>query len=187
VIWTTGVGQHQMWAMQYLLCNRPRTFITSGGLGTMGYGVPAAIGAKAARPDATVVCVDGDGCFQMTGQELATAVLEDLPIVVVIVNNGYLGMVNQWQQMFFEERRSHVHLTNQVPDYALLAEAYGAVGLTVSEEGELEDALAEALQCGRTAVVDARVEAHEQCFPMIPAGAAALDMLEFEEPEAVEA
>src|SRR5256885_1772788 len=104
VVWTTGVGQHQMWAMQYLRCNRPRTFITSGGLGTMGYGVPAAIGAKAARPDATVVCVDGDGCFQMTGQELATAVAEDLPIVTVIVNNGYLGMVQQWQTMFFEER-----------------------------------------------------------------------------------
>ena len=91
VVWTTGVGQHQMWAMQYLLCDRPRSFITSGGLGTMGYGVPAAIGAKAARPEATVVCVDGDGCFQMTGQELATSVLEDLPIVVVIVNNGHLG------------------------------------------------------------------------------------------------
>ena len=91
MIWTTGVGQHQMWAMQYLLCDRPRSFITSGGLGTMGYGVPAAVGAKAARPDATVVCVDGDGCFQMTSQELATSVTEDLPIVVVIVNNGYLG------------------------------------------------------------------------------------------------
>ena len=91
VIWTTGVGQHQMWAMQYLLCDRPRSFITSGGLGTMGYGLPAAVGAKAARPDATVVCVDGDGCFQMTCQELATSVTEDLPIVVVIVNNGYLG------------------------------------------------------------------------------------------------
>ena len=122
VIWTTGVGQHQMWAMQYLLCDQPRSFITSGGLGTMGYGVPAAVGAKAARPDATVVCVDGDGCFQMTSQELATAVLEDLPIVTVIVNNGYLGMVNQWQQMFFDDRRSHVHLTHQVPDYATLAE-----------------------------------------------------------------
>ena len=110
MIWTTGVGQHQMWAMQYLLCDRPRSFITSGGLGTMGYGLPAAVGAKAARPDATVVCVDGDGCFQMTSQELATSVTEDLPIVVVIVNNGYLGMVRQWQDMFFEERFSQVHL-----------------------------------------------------------------------------
>ena len=129
MIWTTGVGQHQMWAMQYLALRPAALFITSGGLGTMGYGIPAAIGAKAARPDATVVCVDGDGCFQMTCQELATAVLEDLPIVVVIVNNGYLGMVRQWQDMFFDERRSHVHLTHQVPDYAMLAEAYGGGGL----------------------------------------------------------
>ena len=183
VIWTTGVGQHQMWAMQYLLCDRPRSFITSGGLGTMGYGVPAAIGAKAARPESTVVCVDGDGCFQMTCQELATSVLEDLPIVVVIVNNGHLGMVRQWQDMFFEERFSQVHLTHDVPDYAKLAEAYGAVGFTVETEDELEGALEEALSCGRTAVVDARVDAREHCFPMIPAGAAALDLVEYEESE----
>jgi acetolactate synthase-1/2/3 large subunit len=183
VVWTTGVGQHQMWAMQYLVCNRPRTFVTSGGLGTMGYGLPAAVGAKAARPDATVVCVDGDGCFQMTCQELATAVLEDLPIVVVIVNNGYLGMVQQWQSMFFEERHSHVHLTHQVPDYAMLAEAYGAAGFTVSSEEELEPALTQALALGRTAVVDCRVDAREHCFPMIPAGAAAMDLIEFSEPE----
>jgi acetolactate synthase-1/2/3 large subunit len=101
VLWTTGVGQHQMWAMQYLQCDEPRSFITSGGLGTMGYGIPAAIGAKAARPDATVVCIDGDGCFQMTSQELATATLERLPIVVVLVNNGWLGMVRQWQELFY--------------------------------------------------------------------------------------
>ncbi len=181
VVWTTGVGQHQMWAMQYLVCDRPRSFITSGGLGTMGYGLPAAVGAKAARPDATVVCVDGDGCFQMTCQELATAVLEDLPIVVVIVNNGYLGMVQQWQNMFFGERLSQVHLTHQVPDYAMLAEAYGAAGFTVSSEDELEPALAEALALGRTAVVDCRVDPSEQCFPMIPAGAAALELIEFSE------
>jgi acetolactate synthase-1/2/3 large subunit len=187
VVVTTGVGQHQMWAMQYLLCERPRSFITSGGLGTMGYGVPAAVGAKAARPEATVVCVDGDGCFQMTCQELATAVLEDLPIVVVIVNNAYLGMVQQWQDMFFDERRSHVHLTNAVPDYARLAEAYGALGLTVESESELVPALEQALSSGRTAVVDCRVDQAEQCFPMIPAGAAALDMIEFQESEPVEA
>jgi acetolactate synthase-1/2/3 large subunit len=185
VVWTTGVGQHQMWAMQYLLCDRPRSFITSGGLGTMGYGVPAAIGAKAARPEATVVCVDGDGCFQMTGQELATSVLEDLPIVVVIVNNGYLGMVRQWQDMFFDERLSQIHLTHHVPDYAGLAEAYGAVGLTVESEDELESALEEALSCGRTAVVDARVDPREHCYPMIPAGAAALDLVEYQGDEAV--
>ncbi|MER3409663.1 MAG: acetolactate synthase, large subunit, biosynthetic type [Thermoleophilia bacterium] len=187
VIWTTGVGQHQMWAMQYLVCDRPRSFITSGGLGTMGYGLPAAIGAKAARPEATVICVDGDGCFQMTGQELATAVLEDLPVVVVIVNNGYLGMVQQWQDLFFGQRYSHVHLTHQVPDYAMLAEAYGAAGFTVSSEEELEPALEEALSLGRTAVVDCRVDPHEQCYPMIPAGAAALDLIEAPVDEEVEA
>jgi acetolactate synthase-1/2/3 large subunit len=183
VVFTTGVGQHQMWAMQYLRCDVPRSFITSGGLGTMGYGIPAAIGAKAARPDATVVCVDGDGCFQMTSQELATAVLEDLPIVTVIVNNGYLGMVQQWQTMFFDERHSHVHLTHAVPDYAALARAYGGLGFTASDEDELETALADALASGQTAVVDARVDPLEQCFPMIPAGAAALEMLEYQEPE----
>ena len=181
VVWTTGVGQHQMWAMQYLQCDRPRSFITSGGLGTMGYGLPAAIGAKAARPDATVVCVDGDGCFQMTSQELATSVLEDLPIVVVIVNNGYLGMVRQWQDMFFDERFSQIHLTRNVPDYARLAEAYGAAGFTVDSEDDLEATLEEALACGRTAVVDARVCEREQCFPIIPAGAAALDLVEYDD------
>ena len=179
VIVTTGVGQHQMWAMQYVVSERPRSFVTSGGLGTMGYGIPAAIGAKAARPEATVVCVDGDGCFQMTAQELTTAVLDDLPIVVVLVNNGYLGMVTQWQDMFFDGRRSHVHLTTQVPDYAKLAEAYGGVGMVVESEAALEPALREALGLGRTVVVDCRVDPAEHCFPMIPTGAAAVDMIEY--------
>ncbi|HEY7177846.1 MAG TPA: biosynthetic-type acetolactate synthase large subunit [Gaiella sp.] len=179
VIVTTGVGQHQMWAMQYVRSVRPRSFITSGGLGTMGYGIPAAIGAKAARPEATVVCVDGDGCFQMTAQELVTAVVEELPIVVVLVNNGYLGMVTQWQDMFYDGRRSHVDLTGGVPDYAKLAEAFGGVGMVVTDESELEPALEEALRLGRTVVVDCRVDPAEQCFPMIPSGAAALDMIEY--------
>ena len=141
VIWTTGVGQHQMWAMQYLACDKPRTFITSGGLGTMGYGLPAAVGAKAARPDATVVCIDGDGCFQMTCQELATSALERLPIVVVIVNNGWLGMVRQWQELFYAERFAETHLTKQVPDYAELAEALGCAGFMVDNEDDLESTL----------------------------------------------
>jgi acetolactate synthase I/II/III large subunit len=178
VIWTTGVGQHQMWAMQYLVCDRPRSFVTSGGLGTMGYGVPAAIGAKAARPDATVICVDGDGCFQMTCQELATAALERLPIVAVVLNNGWLGMVRQWQEMFYDERFAQTHLTQQVPDYAQLAEAYGCAGFTVETEGELEGALSAALEAGRTAVVDVRCDPAEKCFPMVPAGAAAVDVVE---------
>ena len=182
VIFTTGVGQHQMWAMQYLLIERPRNFITSGGLGTMGYGIPAAIGAKAARPEAKVVCVDGDGCFQMTAQELTTAVIDDLPIIVVLVNNGYLGMVTQWQDMFFDGRRSHVGLGSQVPDYAKLAEAYGGVGMLVESEAELQPALEEALALDRTVVIDCRVDPAEQCFPMIPAGAAAIDMVEYEDP-----
>jgi acetolactate synthase I/II/III large subunit len=185
VVWTTGVGQHQMWAMQYLLCDRPRTFISSGGLGTMGYGIPAAVGAKAARPDATVVCIDGDGCFQMTAQELATAVLEELPIIVVIVNNGYLGMVRQWQDMFFEERFSQIHLTQTLPDYAALARAYGGLGFTAENEDEFESALEAALASGRTCVIDARVDPREHCFPMIPAGAAATDVLEYPAEETV--
>ena len=156
----------------------PRSFITSGGLGTMGYGLPAAIGAKAARPDATVVCIDGDGCFQMTCQELATAALERLPIVVVIINNGWLGMVRQWQEMFYDERFAQTHLTHPVPDYAQLAEAYGCAGFTVESEDELEDALAAAFAAGRSAVVDVRCDAEEKCFPMIPAGAAAVDVIE---------
>jgi acetolactate synthase-1/2/3 large subunit len=180
VIVTTGVGQHQMWAMQYVTSVRPRSFITSGGLGTMGYGIPAAIGAKAARPEATVVCIDGDGCFQMTAQELATAAVEDLPIVVVLVNNGYLGMVTQWQDMFYEGRRSHVDLRGGgVPDYAKLAEAFGGVGMVVTSKAELEPALAEALRLGKTVVIDCRVDPAEQCFPMIPSGAAALEMIEY--------
>ena len=186
IVWTTGVGQHQMWAMQYLVCDQPRSFITSGGLGTMGYGLPAAIGAKAARPDAAVVCIDGDGCFQMTSQELATSVLEGLPIVVVIVNNGWLGMVRQWQEMFYDERFSQTHLTHQVPDYAQLAEAYGAAGFTVDSDDDLESVLEEAMACGRTAVVDARCDPAEKCYPMIPAGAAATEVLEYSE-ETVEA
>jgi acetolactate synthase-1/2/3 large subunit len=184
VVWTTGVGQHQMWAMQYLECQKPRTFITSGGLGTMGYGLPAAVGAKAARPDATVICVDGDGCFQMTCQELATAALERLPIVVVIVNNGWLGMVRQWQEMFYAERYAETHLTKQVPDYAQLAEALGAAGFMVDSDDDLDSTLEAALDCGRTAVVDARVDPDENCFPMVPAGAASVDIIELPDDDA---
>jgi acetolactate synthase-1/2/3 large subunit len=178
VVWTTGVGQHQMWAMQYIQCDKPRTFITSGGLGTMGYGFPAAIGAKAARPDATVVCIDGDGCFQMTLQELATAQLEGLPVVAVVLNNGWLGMVRQWQEMFYAERFAETHLTHAVPDYAQLAEAYGCAGFTVESEDQLGDALAAAFDAGRTAVVDVRCDPEEKVFPMVPAGAAAVDVIE---------
>jgi acetolactate synthase I/II/III large subunit len=178
VIWTTGVGQHQMWAMQYIQCEKPRSFITSGGAGTMGYGLPAAIGAKAARPDATVICIDGDGCFQMTCQELATAALEGLPVVAAVINNGWLGMVRQWQQMFYAERFSNTHLTHSVPDYALLAEAYGCAGFVVDSEDQLEETLQAAFNAGRSAVLDIRCDPEEKCFPMVPAGAAAVDVME---------
>ena len=173
-----------MWAMQYLVCDKPRTFITSGGLGTMGYGLPAAVGAKAARPDATVVCIDGDGCFQMTCQELATAALERLPIVVVIVNNGWLGMVRQWQELFYAERFAETHLTKQVPDYAELADALGCAGFMVDNEDDLESTLQAAFDCGRTAVVDARVDPDENCYPMVPAGAASVDIIELPDEDA---
>jgi acetolactate synthase-1/2/3 large subunit len=189
VVWTTGVGQHQMWAMQYLVCDRPRSFITSGGLGTMGYGIPAAIGAKAARPDATVICVDGDGCFQMTQQELTTATLEKLPVLIVVIDNGWLGMVRQWQEMFYDERYVETHLTRTVPDFALVAEAHGGIGLSVQSEDELASTLAEALervQEGRTVVVDAHVDQEEKCFPMIPTGAAATDVIEYGDRKAEE-
>jgi acetolactate synthase I/II/III large subunit len=178
VIWTTGVGQHQMWAMQYLVCDKPRSFITSGGLGTMGYGLPAAIGAKAARPDAMVVCIDGDGCFQMTCQELATAALEGLPVVTAILNNGWLGMVRQWQEMFYAERFAQTHLTHAVPDYAQLAEAYGCAGFTVESEDQLEETLQAAFNAGRSAVIDIRCDPEEKVFPMVPSGAAAVDTIE---------
>ncbi|HEX5147255.1 MAG TPA: thiamine pyrophosphate-dependent enzyme, partial [Conexibacter sp.] len=179
VVWSTGVGQHQMWAMQCLPCERPRSFLTSGGHGTMGFGVPAAIGAAAARPGATVVCVDGDGSFQMTAQELAAAVAEELRVLVVILNNGGLGMVHQWQTMFYEQRLSHVDLSEPT-DCALVARGFGAAGFTVRDEAQLDAALEQALACGRAAVLDVHVDPHERCYPMIAPGAAAVDMLEWQ-------
>jgi acetolactate synthase-1/2/3 large subunit len=182
IIWTTGVGQHQMWAMQYLVCDRPRSFITSGGLGTMGFGIPSAVGAKAARPDATVICIDGDGCFQMTSKELTTATLHGLPIIVVLIRNGYLGMVRQWQEMFYDERYSQTDLTGPIPDYAKMAEAFGAVAITVTDSSELQSALERALAentAGRSVVVDVVCDSREKVFPMIPPGASAADIIEF--------
>jgi acetolactate synthase-1/2/3 large subunit len=182
VVWTTGVGQHQMWAMQYLVCDRPRTFITSGGLGTMGFGVPSAVGAKAARPEATVICIDGDGCFQMTSKELTTATLHGLPIIVVLIRNGYLGMVRQWQEMFYGERYSQTDLTGPIPDYAKMAEAFGAVAMTVTDADELDAALERAFAenaAGRSVLVDAVCDPQEKVFPMIPPGASATEILEY--------
>ncbi len=170
---TSGVGQHQMWASQFLRFDRPRGWVNSGGLGTMGFALPAALGAKAACPDELVVAVDGDGCFQMTSQELATAVAEDLPVLVVLVNNGHLGMVKQWQEMFYDGRLSQVRLRADLPDYVRLAESYGCAGLRVDRPGEVEEVLghAVAMAMSRTVVVDCRCDPAELCYPIVPAGA----------------
>jgi len=167
----TGVGQHQMWASQLMRVNKPYSWVTSGGLGTMGFAVPAAFGAKVGRPDARVVAIDGDGCFQMTAQELATATLEKVPFTVAILNNSNLGMVRQWQELFYEERYSQTHLP-QVPDYVKLAEAYGAVGLRATSVDEVDNVIDKAMTVDdRPCVIDFRVDTREMCFPMVPAGA----------------
>ena len=164
----TGVGQHQMWTAQFYKFIRPRQFITSGGLGTMGYGLPAAIGAQIARPDATVIDFDGDHSFNMTMTELATAVEHELPIKVCIMNNGYMGMVRQWQELFYGRRYSGSYLKN--PDYARLAEALGAVGITVDKKQDVPKAVTQMLAEKRPCVADFHVEQEENVWPMVAAG-----------------
>lgn len=174
----TGVGQHQMWASQLMRCNKPYSFVTSGGLGTMGFAVPAALGAKIGRPDEPVVAIDGDGCFQMTAQELATAATEKVGFVVAILNNAHLGMVRQWQELFYDRRYSEVHLPPDVPDYVKLAEAYGGVGLRASRPDEVDAVVDKALGVDdRPCVIDFRVDPAEMCFPMVPAGASNDDII----------
>jgi len=168
----SGVGQHQMWASQYFQFERPNSWINSGGLGTMGFAVPAAIGAKTGRPRSTVWAIDGDGCFQMTAQELVTATAERIPIKVAILNNGYLGMVRQWQEMFYEERYSEVFLSPDLPDYVKWAEAMGAVGFRVDQVSDVDPVIEKANQIDdRPVVIDFRVDTFEKVFPMVPAGA----------------
>ncbi len=170
-ILVSGVGQHQMWSSQYWRFTEPYTWVNSGGLGTMGFSVPAAIGAKVGRPDRTVWAVDGDGCFQMTAQELVTASTERIPVKVAILNNSYLGMVRQWQEMFYEERYSEVYLSPDLPDYVKWAEAMGCVGIRVEEPEEVQPAIDKANSIDdRPVVVDFRVDAGEKVFPMVPAG-----------------
>ena len=168
----SGVGQHQMWASQYWKFDHPYTWINSGGLGTMGFSIPAAIGAKVAFPDRMVWAVDGDGCFQMTAQELVTATVENIPIKVALLNNSYLGMVRQWQEMFYEERYSEVFLSKDVPDYKMWAESMGCVGIRVDDPEEVAPAIARANEIDdRPVVIDFRVAAAENVYPMVPSGA----------------
>lgn len=168
---TTEVGQNQMWAAQYFKSIKPRTFISSGGLGTMGYGFPAAIGAKVGCPDKLVFDIAGDGSFQMTSHELATAVSNDIPVKIAILNNGFLGMVRQWQELFYGKRYSATRL-DATPDFVKLAEAYGALGIEVTRPGEVKSAIEEAVNSDKPAVIDFKVAPEENVFPMVPAGAA---------------
>ncbi len=173
----SGVGQHQMWTSLFWKFNEPYTWVNSGGLGTMGFSVPAAIGAKAARPDRTVWAIDGDGCFQMTAQELVTASTEGIHIKVAILNNTYLGMVRQWQEMFYGERYSEVNLAG-CPDFVKWAEAMGCVGIRVDSVEEIDGAIELANSINdRSVVIDFRVEEFEKVFPMVPAGQSNDDVL----------
>jgi acetolactate synthase-1/2/3 large subunit len=174
----SGVGQHQMWASLHWKFDHPFTWINSGGAGTMGFSVPAAIGAKAGRPDRTVWAIDGDGCFQMTAQELVTARSEGIPIKVAILNNSYLGMVRQWQEMFYEERYSEVYLSPDLPNYVMWAESMGCVGIRVDSPEEVVPAIEKANAIhDRPVVIDFRIDASEKVFPMVPAGASNDDIV----------
>jgi acetolactate synthase-1/2/3 large subunit len=179
-VYVAGVGQHQMWASQLIPYSRGRQWINSGGLGTMGFAVPAAIGAKVGLgPDVPVIAIDGDGCFQMTLQELATAVQHDIPVVFCVINNGFLGMVRQWQSLFYEDRLSQVMLPQALPDLVKLADAYGIPGFRVERVEELEAVLAKAAAITDMPVlIDFRVDPDEMVFPMVPSGASNDDVVE---------
>ncbi|MDG2028068.1 MAG: acetolactate synthase large subunit [Acidimicrobiales bacterium] len=174
----SGVGQHQMYASQWWQFDHPYTWINSGGLGTMGFSIPAAIGAKAGRPDSRVWAVDGDGCFQMTAQELVTASVENIPIKVALLNNSYLGMVRQWQEMFYEERYSEVYLQERVPDYVKWAESMGCAAIRVEAPEEVAPAIEKANEINdRPVVVEFVTDAGENVFPMVPAGKSNSDVV----------
>ncbi|MFD1236426.1 acetolactate synthase large subunit [Pseudonocardia benzenivorans] len=173
-VYAAGVGQHQMWAAQFIKYEKPRSWLNSGGLGTMGFAVPAAMGAKMARPDDVVWCIDGDGCFQMTNQELATCAIEGIPIKVAVINNGNLGMVRQWQNLFYSERYSNTDLgthKHRIPDFKLLAEAMGCVGLRAESKDEVDRVIRQAMEIDdRPVVIDFTVGADAQVWPMVAAG-----------------
>jgi acetolactate synthase I/II/III large subunit len=173
---TSDVGQHQMWCAQYFHFNRPRRWINSGGLGTMGFGLPAAIGAKVACPDDQVVCLAGDGSLVMVCQELATCVHNEIPVKVFLMNNGYMGMVRQWQELFWNERYSSVEM-GPSPDWVKLAEAFGLTGMRCEDSADLEEMMGKVLEADGPVLLDVRVSPKENCYPMIPAGAAARDMV----------
>jgi len=172
---TSDIGQHQMWAAQYFHFSKPRKWINSGGLGTMGFGLPAAMGAKAGCPDELVVCISGDGSFQMNIQELATCAEEALDVKVFIMNNGYLGMVRQWQELFWEKRYSHV-ARGRWPDFVKVAEGMGTTGLRFTDKASLVDDMRAALETPGPVVVDVVVTEEENVYPMIAPGAAAREM-----------
>ena len=175
-IYVAGVGQHQMWSAQFVQYENPRTWINSGGLGTMGYSVPAAMGAKVGMPEKTVWSIDGDGCFQMTNQELATCVINDIPIKVAVINNSSLGMVRQWQNLFYDQRYSNTELntghgSRRIPDFVKLADAYGCVGLRCERDEDIDDTIRQAMEIDdRPVVVDFTVSADAMVWPMVPAG-----------------
>ncbi len=171
-IYTSGVGQHQMWAAHFVKYENPRTWLNSGGLGTMGYSVPAAMGAKVACPDTTVWAIDGDGCFQMTNQELATCAINDIPIKVAIINNESLGMVRQWQTLFYNERYSNTDLhSKRIPDFVKLAEAYGCVGLACERPEDVDATIEKAMGIDDApVVVDFRVHRDAMVWPMVAPG-----------------
>jgi len=173
---TTEVGQNQMWAALHLKTYKPRTFITSGGLGTMGFGFPAAIGAKVACPEVPVVDIAGDGSFLMTEQDLATTVMENIPVIVIVLNNSMLGMVAQWQRLFYDRRYSHVKL-GKIPDFVKLADAFGAQGIRVDSVDGFLEAVKTAIKSDVTTVVDVPISPEEDVFPMVPAGASLKDMI----------
>ncbi|MBI4181121.1 MAG: acetolactate synthase large subunit, partial [Chloroflexi bacterium] len=172
----TGVGQNQMWAAQHYWYNKPNSLISSGGLGTMGFGLPASIGVQIGCPDDTVWCIDGDGSFQMTIQELATITQEKLPIKIAIINNGYLGMVRQWQELFYEKRYVATPLSG--PDYVKVAEAYGIPALRVKSKEEVIPAIERAMAEPGPFLIDFVVEAEENVYPMVPPGAALSEVIE---------
>ncbi len=185
-IMATGVGQHQMWAMQWYQCKSPKSFLTSGGLGTMGFGFPAALGAKYANPDREVICIDGDGSFQMTMSELATAVHDGKKVIIVVINNYFLGMVRQWQQLFYKERFSSSNLSTNgekskepvyIPDFVKFAAAYDVEGIRIFKNDDVAGAVERALKSKKSVLIEAMISPEEKVFPMVPAGAGLDDII----------